>query len=294
MVGTCLGEGGFGITYRGFDLMLERKVAIKEYFPMGLAVRDRTQSSEVREQPGAPAGSLARGGQRFLAEARTLAHPKVGSAATSLDYLTANGTVYIVMEYVGDETLRDYVRRHGGRLALKELLTVTEPVFSTLEELHARGLVHLDVSPDNIVVGDQGARLVDFGLAREFAEEMSLPSYSFTYGYAPPEQHAGGGYGPWTDVYALSATLYECLTGEAPINSLDRIAGEKLPSLESLGVFISLRQKRALMRGLSLRVSNRIQSVAELWDGLRGKSALLGGLGRRIHRRVVSRSGRHS
>lgn len=236
LVGASLGEGGFGITYIGFDVTLERTVALKEYFPSGLAARRAEESLEVVELRGVPTGSIERGSARFLEEARVLARPGAGSsAAVALDYFAANGTAYIVMEYVGGVALREYVREHGGKVSLGELLDLLVPMFNALRELHEEGFVHHDVSPENIVVGDGVARLVDFGLARGCEGESAALQTEFKHGYTPPEQYAGGGSGMWTDVYALSATIYECLTGRVPPDSLDRLVGEPMALPHELG-----------------------------------------------------------
>ncbi len=273
LVGASRGEGGFGITYVGFDATLERRVAIKEYFPEGVAQR-AAADGRVTEARGVPSGSLERGGERFLEEARALARPRVGSAAAvALDFFAENGTAYIVMEYVDGETLREYVHRRGGRLPMDELLGLLGPVFATLGELHEAGLVHRDVSPDNVVVGEGVARLVDFGLACGVEGSARVAQNALTRDYAPPEQYANGGHGPWTDVYALCATMYECLTGSVPPSALDRLAGERIVPPTECGASLSTGQEAALMRGLSLRTSERFRSVADLEDALhRGRS----------------------
>ena len=269
MVGVSVGEGGFGITYIGFDAMLERTIAIKEYFPLGLATRRAEESLEVVGLRGVPTGSIERGGARFLEEARMLARPGAGSsAAVALDYFAANGTSYIVMEYVGGVNLREYVRERGGKVSFGELLDLLAPVFDALRELHEAGFVHRDVSPDNIVVGDGVARLVDFGLAGGCEEDSTVRHAELKQGYAPPEQYAGGGSGTWTDVYALSATMYECLTGQVPPDALDRLAGEPMALPHELGADITPAQEAALIRGLALKASERLRTIDELQEAL--------------------------
>lgn len=271
VVGVSLGEGGFGITYVGFDTVLDRKVAIKEYFPTMFASRDASDSRTVLESCGTTPGTLERGRERFLEEARTLARLGAGSISPiALDYFTCNGTAYIVMEKINGVMLREFVQQCTDRLSMDDLVDLLEPVFIALSELHEAKLIHRDVTPDNIVVNKGVARLVDYGIVGGYEEAYEQP-IALNLDYAPPEQFSTGGYGPWTDVFTLCATMYECLTNQKPPNSLARLSGDRLVPASELGAQVSTEQELALMRGLSLMISERFQSVAELHTALCGQ-----------------------
>lgn len=274
VIGDCLGEGGYGITYAGFDTLLERKVALKECFPVGVAKRNASESLRVDVEAWASSMREKESWEKaFLNEARMLSRLGVRTPSVAvLDFFKDNQTAYIAMEYAGDCTLRSEIDK--GEIshdiaALRELLV---PVFHALHKLHSLGFVHLDVCPENIVIGNRGAVLVDFGSVSGFSNadgatstQKAIPLRSH---YSPPEQYGGGGFGPWTDVYALSATLYECLTGVAPPRSPDRVVGEQLMDLRGHGVALSPIQERTLKDGLALRRMNRIDSVKRLFAGL--------------------------
>lgn len=271
LLGVALGEGGYGVTYLGFDLVLERKVAVKEYFPLSIATRRASDSTELVDRQGVPRGSVDRGSERLFQEARALAKCGADSLAPMvLDCIAANRTAYIVMEYVDGKTLSEYVHDKSERVPLAVLLNMTEPVFQALQELHKSGLVHCDVSPHNIVVGTDGARLVDYGLACRYDGKKRMPYIAYTTNYAPPEQCSGGGQGPWTDVYALCATVYECITGWTVPPALDRLAGKQLVPPSKAGAELTKSQENALMRGLALKPADRFQSVADLQEALVG------------------------
>ena len=232
LVGGVLGRGGFGITYRGKDLKLGLPVAIKEYFPGGIAAREST-SRQVAPSRRDDEADFVKGMDRFLEEANLLArfedHPTIVSVR---DHFRANGTVYMVMPLLQGVTLATYLANKGGRLPWKQALGILVPVMDALEEVHRAGWVHLDVSPDNLFITQTGqVRLLDFGAAKVSAGLAMQRSHSVVLkkGYAPPEQYqTQGKLGPWTDVYGLAATLYRCVVGQAPPDALDRLGEEAL------------------------------------------------------------------
>lgn len=272
LVGRFLGEGGFGITYIGRDLTLQRRVAIKEYFPVASALRDATVSLDVVSRYGGKDESFSKGMERFLAEARTMARMDKQNAIVGVrDFFEENGTAYIVMEYVEGITLKKFAESRGGKVSSKELLPMLEPLFEALEGLHAAGLVHRDISPDNIMLENGSARLIDFGCAREGADGSETMTVILKYDYAPIEQYDKHGQGPWTDVYALCATLYRCLCGKTAPRAVDRIVHDRLVPPTSLGADLTPAQERAIMRGLALQPTMRTQSVKELREVLYGE-----------------------
>ena len=237
LVGRALGEGGFGITYIGCDLRLEMKVAIKEYFPVDRVSRFAETSLSVISRVGTESQDYDQGLKRFLYEARTMARmEKQPQIVMVRDYFEANHTAYIVMEYVEGTNFMQLTAQRGGRIAAGELLPLIEPLFSALSAVHAAGLIHRDISPDNLMLERGSVRLLDFGCARESARGTETMTIALKQGYAPIEQYQRKGQGPWTDVYALSATIYYCLTGKVPPQSLDRILEDELIPPRDLGV----------------------------------------------------------
>ena len=270
LVGRALGEGGFGITYLGRDLRLELRVAIKEYFPTAWVCRRPDTSPGVSVYTGA-GPDYEKGRSRFLFEARTMARMEKQPEIVGVrDFFEANGTAYIVMEYLDGTTFKELVRRRG-RIPARELLDMIEPVFSALSAMHAAGLIHRDISPDNLMLERDSVRLLDFGCARESALGEETVTITLKHGYAPIEQYQHKGQGPWTDVYALAATIYYCLTGRTPPQALDRLMDDELIPPRRLGAELTEAQERALLRGMGIRQHRRWRSMEEF------RSALYGG-----------------
>ncbi len=266
-VGGVLGEGGFGITYIGLDRRLETRVAVKEYYPRDKVSRDATVSVVVTSPIGPQAKSYEKGKQRFLKEAQIMARMvKQPAIVTVQDFFEANNTAYIVMEYVDGVTLKTMTERRG-HIPPGELLPLIEPIFGALATLHKTGLIHRDISPDNIMVEDGRARLLDFGCARE-AEGSETQTVTLKHGYAPMEQYGQKGQGPWTDVYALSATIYYCLTGVVPPRAPDRLVEDTLMLPIKLGAALTETEEKALLRGMNAAPQGRLQSMEDLHDAL--------------------------
>jgi serine/threonine protein kinase len=268
-LGRVLGQGGFGITYIAWDQKLEMKLAIKEYFPQGMAARTPGRA-EVDNSSGEIKEQLTFGLQRFLNEAKTLArfaeHPNI---VTVRDYFEANGTAYLVMSYVEGVTLEQYLHSRGGRLSFDNCLEIIMPVLDALKEVHRVGVMHRDISPDNIFIKNDGrVILIDFGAARqEMREKSKSLSVILKAGYAPPEQYQSRGkQGPWTDVYAVAATMYRAVTGQTPLEAIDRLDEDDLVPPSQLGVVIEPKQEQALLKALALKARNRYQAVEEFQD----------------------------
>lgn len=269
LVGRVLGEGGFGITYIGCDLRLELKIAIKEYYPVDRATRNASVSLGVTNFMGPAAQSFERGKQKFLGEARAMARmDKQQTIVGVRDYFEANNTAYIVMEYIQGTNFSDLVKQRGGRIAPEELFPLLEPLFGALSVMHENGLIHRDISPDNLMLEHGKVRLLDFGCARETTRGTETLTIALKQGYAPVEQYQSKGQGPWTDIYALCATIYFCLTGKAPPQALDRITADGLLRPSKLGVALLPGQEEALLKGLNLSPNRRYRSMAELHAAL--------------------------
>lgn len=190
LVGRVLGEGGFGITYIGYDLRLELRVAIKEFFPTDQVTRVAQASNCVTQFTGKMAESFQQGKARFLHEARTMAkmdkRPEIVSVR---DFFEENETAYIVMEYVDGTNFKTWVNQRGGGIPPEELFPILEPLFGALSAMHALGLIHRDISPDNLMLEQGAVRLLDFGCAREAASGTTTMTIALKHGYAPIEQY---------------------------------------------------------------------------------------------------------
>lgn len=270
-VAQVLGYGGFGITYLGWDANLEIKVAIKEYLPRALATR-HPQSREVLINTDAARQQFALGLTRFLDEARTLAkfqqHPGIVSV---LAFFRAHGTGYMVMEYVEGLTLKSYLQQGPGRLNWPQTLAIFMQVMDALRSVHHTGLLHRDIAPDNIYLCKDGRiKLLDFGAARETLDHNSQPpAVTVKPGFAPEEQYREQGeQGPWSDVYSVAASIYYCLTGQAPPDALQRLAHDDLLPPSQYGVCLPSAAEQALLKALALRVFQRTSSIETLQQQL--------------------------
>ncbi len=275
-VGRVLGQGGFGITYLGWDLNLDIRVCIKEFFPASAVNRDHSRTSAVTCNTTHLEAGYASSRERFLREAKSMAKFRdVPQIVSIFDFFQANNTAYMVMQYIEGIDLAKYVRKRGGRIAMDETLRILKPVMEALSLVHKAGLIHRDIAPDNIMLHPRdGAKLMDFGAVRQVdnpdadGELTRSTEAILKNGFAPMEQYQSrGSLGPWTDVYALSATIYYCVTGRIPTEALTRMI-EEMPLDWSGAEGITQRQIEVLEQGMAIRAKNRIQSVEELMAAL--------------------------
>ena len=278
VVGIAKGEGGFGITYIGRDNKLDRLVAIKEYYPTGYVNRSNTISPAVTEVTSEESSAFFRKGcDRFLKEAKTIAkfsgEPGIVNV---IDYFEENNTAYIVMEYLDGITLKDYLTKKG-KLSAEETLSILRPVMLSLEKIHQQGLIHRDISPSNIMLIEDAVKLIDFGAARNTSGSGNKSlSLMLKPGYAPEEQYRSKGLqGAWTDVYALCATIYKCITGVTPDEANDRLFADELKAPSALGINVTPTFEAALMKGLAVHQKDRYQSIKELLEGFHGGTAAI-------------------
>ncbi len=269
MVGAVLGEGGFGITYIGRDVNLDIKVAIKEYFPSGVVNRNNTSSTEISAHIGDAQAFFEKGKDSFLGEARTLAKFSNEPSIVSVrDFFSENNTAYIVMEYLEGIDLKDYIASNG-KMSFEQVTTMLAPIMTALSKIHSTGLIHRDISPANIMILKDGTvKLLDFGAAREVggADEKSL-SILLKPGYAPEEQYrTKGNQGPWTDVYALSATMYKMLTGLTPVDAMNRVFSDDIRRITELNPTVTPEQEAIILKGMAVQQTNRYQSVMDLYN----------------------------
>lgn len=272
LLGMAIGEGGFGITYIGMDLNLEMRVAIKEYYPNGCAVRNCSESNTVLSYSNSAQEVFEKGREKFINEARLLAKCSNLSEIVSVkDFFRENHTAYIVMEYIEGITLKAYLKQNGDHIPAQKTLQMMKPVICSLSKVHDMNLIHRDISPDNIMICNNGSvKILDFGGARDyiFSNEKSL-SIMLKPGYAPEEQYrTHGNQGPWTDVYALCATMYRCITGSVPPESLERAYQESLPPIRSISPDCPPAAASAIEKGMSIYPENRFQSMQELYSAL--------------------------
>ena len=268
-----LGQGGLGITYLGINELHEKKVAIKEFFPQGIVTRNIEYQDTVTVTFVGEKDNYEKGKERFLKEARTMAKfSKDEGIVKALDFFEINNTAYIVMEYLEGVTLKQYLRENQ-RIAPEDLIELLVPLIESLDEIHSQGMIHRDISPDNIMVLPDGRiKLMDFGAARDYTEfgEKSL-SIVLKPGYAPPEQYQTHGIqGPWTDIYALCATMYKCITGENPPDAIERVMDDSLKKISEFGIDILPQEEAAIIKGMSVSAKDRYQNVGDFCEDLYG------------------------
>ena len=270
-INSVLGQGGFGITYLGMDELYQRKVAIKEFFPQGIVTRNIEYEDAVTVTFVGEKDNYNKGKEKFLKEARIMARfSKDEGIVKAQDFFEINNTAYIVMEYLEGITLKQYLRENE-RIEPEELLELFVPLIESLDEIHSQGLIHRDISPDNIMVLLGGKiKLMDFGAARDYTDfgEKSL-SLILKPGYAPPEQYQTHGVqGPWTDIYALCATMYKCLTGENPPDAIERVMDDNLKEISEFGIPVSKQMEETIIKGMSISARNRYQNIEEFCEDL--------------------------
>ncbi|MCR5138408.1 MAG: serine/threonine protein kinase [Oscillospiraceae bacterium] len=274
LIGKVLGNGGFGITYLGYELNLEIPVAIKEYFPMGFCTRLSQSYNVMTAMSAENSPAFSKGCDAFLDEARTLARFNSPHIVHVREFFKEHGTAYIVMDYVNGKTLQAEIKACGGRLETDRVLTLMKPLISQLDRLHGQSIIHRDIKPANLmlVYDENGEHLVllDFGAARNcVSNETKTLTGMVSAGYSPLEQYSHRSrQGPYTDVYALCATIYRSITGAAPPDATERSADElPIPPFSAYGLH-EPQVERALLHGLALKREDRTQSMKQLSEEL--------------------------
>lgn len=269
LVGEVIGEGGFGITYIGLDLNLHLKVAIKEYFPASFASRNITAGTDysIHAIRGETGSFYQRGLEDYAREANRLAQfASLPGIVSVLNFFYANNTAYMIMEYVDGITLKEYLRQNNEKLPWRKALEMLHPVILSLIEVHKAGIIHRDISPDNIMISKNGEMvLIDFGAARK-VDGNQKKTIVLKKGYAPLEQYqADGNQGPWSDVYSFCATIYRIIGGEkAPDAMAVAGGGSGSVSLKELSKDVPDFLDKAIRLGMENEISARIQSMEEL------------------------------
>lgn len=263
-----LGGGGFSIVYLATHVENGLQVAIKEYLPIDQA--RRLEDASVESISGESSNTFRKGIKRFFDEAAALAKVSHPNIVHVTDFFRANNTVYLVMEYERGKDLRSYIKRHSGRLSEKFIRKVFPQLLLGLWELHKNKLLHLDIKPANIYLRPGGRPLLlDFGAARMLAIDEDKPQgpHTLTMGFAPIEQHRHGEVGPWSDIYAVGATMWSCMSGRAPPAATDRTVLDTLkPAVRTFGRHYSRPLLEAVDWCLKMDPAARPQSVQELLD----------------------------
>lgn len=271
ILGRVLGAGGFGITYLSWDSTLNRKLAIKEYFPAGIAHRAPDGQSVVA--PGAEmTAEFEYGLKRFLQEGQSLAKFDSNPVIVSVkNFVRENNTSYLLMNYEEGVTLEKYLIENGGRIDFEQALAITLPIMDALTDVHQKGVLHRDISPDNIfITKSKRPKLLDFGAAkRDMSSRAASSIMIFKQGFSPVEQYTfEGEQGPWTDVYAMAATLYRAITGNVPPPAIDRAVRDTIVWPSRLGVEIAPAAESALSKALAVKARNRYQKMADLKNAI--------------------------
>lgn len=266
-----IGAGGFGITYRAWDPLLQAYVAIKEYYPSGIATRS-VDSSKVCVPVGNEQKEYHRGLVRFLKEAQDVARFQAEPNIVSIyDYLEENDTAYMVMEYLHGCTLKRYVLDHRGRLDTDHIIHICLSVLDALAVVHASDMIHRDISPENIFIcEDLTVKLIDFGAAKQvYLDGEQTMSVVLKPGYAPPEQYVKKDkQGPWTDIYALGATLYFAATGEKPEESFGRALEDTIKPVCIVNPEIPMYLSKIIMQAMSVKIEDRYTTVEAMREAL--------------------------
>lgn len=299
VIGRALGHGGFSVTYLAWDALLLHKVAIKEYLPSEYATR-RPGESRLTIFSGKEGEYFQFGKEKFLDEAKRLsAFQNEAGIVHVYDCFSANETAYLVMEYLDGITLSEYLKKEAavspqGRIAPEEAISMLTPVMLSLQRVHDSGMIHRDIAPDNIMLlKDGGVRLIDFGAARHAVHDCGKSmTVIIKDGYSPEEQYNSHSVqGPAADVYALSATLYQMITGITPPGAIER--GEylqkhkrdMLPPPSKFNKAVTKTQDTAILNGMALHTQDRTQSVAELYEELTAQTPV-----RRVQETIRKRS----
>lgn len=271
LVGNVIGQGSFDITYVGYDLKLETKVAIKEYYPAAAASRTGSLSARIRWDYG-NADEHTKGIERFVKEARKMAAlDAVPSIVRVWDVFEDNDTAYIVMDFVEGVTLKQYLLKHGV-MSWEACRSLLFPILESLAVMHDRGFIHRDISPDNIMVQTDGtARLLDMGAAvdvRATQGQASMPVVKRNFS-APEQYTETEELGSWTDVYSMAATMYYCLTGRVVPEPMERTYSQK-PIIFPENCSIPGEVKNALLGAMELSRDSRLRDMRMFRNRLTG------------------------
>ena len=272
-IGEVLGKGGFGVTYKAFDTVDSKIVAVKEYYPSGLVHRD-TGTTQISVSSKQYEDNFKVGADKFFEEAKMVSRFNGNPNIVNVyEFFYENGTVYFAMEYLDGVDLKHFVKERGGKLPQENVLYIADIITDALLIAHSMNVLHRDISPDNIFILNNGeVKLIDFGAARQvLAEQSKSISVILKQGFAPLEQYQRRGkQGPWTDIYALGATLYYVITGKMPDEVTERLDFPDIGSADEYGVNPEFWE--IIRKCMEVRAADRYQTVFELKEKLNALS----------------------
>lgn len=273
-IGIQINAGGFGIIYKAWDRIFNKLVAIKEYYPGGIAART-PGTKEVLVYSSKREDEYKKGRKRFLNEARTVAkfntHPNI---ANVYDFFEDNNTAYMVMDYMEGMSYKEFIHAHNGSVDIKTAIQVSLAVLDALKEVHKSKIIHRDINPSNIFICSSGVvKLIDFGAARIEQTDMTT---ILTPHFAAPEQYQSNSVqGPYTDIYAVGATLYYAVTGVKPEESIDRVLKDEIPEPSQLNPEIPPYLNNAIMRAMAVREELRFQNAGQFQNAIKNEGIVL-------------------
>lgn len=269
VIGSTLGRGGFGVTYLAYSYKMQKRVAIKEYFPNGIAIRglgDKNISIVSDEKRDI----FNRGAKRFFTEAKTLsAFNNSRNIVNVYEFFYENDTAYYSMEYLEGIDLKGYAAKSGGVISVGEAANIMKQACSAFKDIHSAGVLHRDISPDNIFICKDGTvKLIDFGAAKQFIGENSQNmSVIIKQGFAPMEQYqTNGKQGTWTDIYALGASIYYALTGHVPNDALTRMQNPQIDFPDELN--IPKGMQAVINKCMKVKIDERYQFARDVLNAL--------------------------
>ena len=269
IIGRVLGRGGFGATYLAYSSERDKVVAIKEYYPTGIANRAKGEE-KISIVSDDKRGVFEKGAKRFFEEAKTMSRFNTNKNVISVyEFFYANDTVYYSMEYMEGIDLKGYIAKKGGRLSEAEAVTIMKGVCDALVAVHSTQTLHRDISPDNIFVCTNGTvKLIDFGAAKQvIGDVQQVYSVVVKQGFAPAEQYKSNGkQGVWTDIYAVGASMYYAVTGTVPTDAMNRVENPDIVFDSSLN--LSPMFKEIINKCLQSKIEDRYQSAIELLGAL--------------------------
>ncbi|MDH3309435.1 MAG: serine/threonine protein kinase [Gammaproteobacteria bacterium] len=266
-IAKTIGGGGFSIVYLARNTQTGKWVVIKEYLPDKQIAR--IDGETVESLSNQTTNNFNTGMKRFFDEAKALSKIRHPNIVRVTDFFRENNTVYMVMNYEDGKDLRWYIKRHNGRMSEKFIRTVFPPLLTGLRELHNHHMLHLDIKPANVYLRPGGSPLLlDFGAAQSaFVNERRALPHTLTRGFAPIEQHVRGHIGPWTDLYAVGATMWACLCGKAPPPATKRAEKDSYkPAVRQFSTYYSRQLLEAIDWCLQMDQFSRPQNVDALLD----------------------------
>lgn len=262
-----VGNGSFGIIYKCKDIGFDRIVAVKELFPYNLVKRASSEDYTVIPVQRDFDFVFCKRKEGFIAESEIMKRIQdIDNAVRIIDFFEENETAYIVMELLDGITLRERIEKYGVFKA-DEITSFMLPLLDTLKKIHKKAVIHRDICPENIMLMRNGTlKLYDFGSS--INTDCDKTDWFINPGFSPKEQYDNCKYGPWTDIYAVSATMYYCVTGVVPCESVRRISEDNIFPVSEMGIDIPVQIENVILKGLSLDSETRFHNIADFISAL--------------------------